>query len=196
MEMNRRCLVALAGALLVTGCAPADTDAPPLAGASLGGAFSLLDQSGRRVSERDFAGRYKLFYFGFSFCPDVCPTDLQSIAKGLKQFEASDPARAARVTPIFVTIDPARDTPAALKTYAAAFHPRLVALTGSGAEIAAVAKRYGIAYSRRDGAAADSYTMDHSRIAALYGPDGAPIAIIPQDRGPAAVAEELGKWVS
>ena len=110
---------------------------PPLKGATMGGPFTLTDQNGRRVSDRDFAGKYRLVYFGYTFCPDVCPVDLQVIGAGLRRFEASDPARAARVQPIFITVDPARDTPAVLRQYVAAFHPRLIGLTGSAEEIAA-----------------------------------------------------------
>jgi len=196
-EMNKTALfAAIAGACLsLCACGSGGAGTAPLAGASLGGPFSLVDQDGRRVTDEDFIGKHRLVYFGFSYCPDVCPVDLQRIGQGLRQFEKSDPARGARIVPIFVTVDPARDTPATLKPYAAAFHPRLVALTGSEAEIAAAAKRYGIAYSKRPGAGADAYTMDHSRIAALYGPDGRPIAIVPQDEGAGAVAETLALWV-
>jgi len=195
-EMNKLRSLILVGALLLAGCGAAPATPPPLQGATMGGAFSLVDQNNRRVTDRDFAGKYRLVYFGFSFCPDVCPVDLAQLARGLKAFEASDPARAAQVVPIFITVDPARDTPAELKKFAAAFHPRLVALTGTEAEIAATAKRYAVAFSQQPGASADSYTIDHSRMAVLYGPDGAPVAIIPHDAGPAAAAKALDQWVS
>jgi len=195
-EMNKFRSSILAGALLLAACGAAPATPPPLQGATMGGAFSLVDQNNRRVTDRDFAGKYRLVYFGFSFCPDVCPVDLAQLARGLKAFEASDPARAARVVPIFITVDPARDTPAELKKFAAAFHPRLVALTGTEAEIAATAKRYAVAFSQQPGASADSYTIDHSRMAVLYGPDGAPVAIIPHDEGPAAAAKALDQWVA
>lgn len=186
---------ALAVVLATGGCGSASSSEPPLAGAKLGGPFSLVDQNSRRVSDADFAGKYRLVYFGYSFCPDVCPVDLAQIDKGLRAFEKSDPVRAARVVPIFITVDPARDTPAVLKTYAAAFHPRLVALSGADAEIAAVAKRYGVIYQKQPGASAGAYSVDHSRMAVLYGPNGAPIAIVPHDEGVPTIAETLGKWV-
>ena len=135
-------LAALLAALLLGGCR-ADPGPPPLDGATMGGPFTLTSHDGRRVSESDFAGRYRLVYFGFTFCPDVCPTDLQVLAAGLRRFEASDAERAARVQPLFVTVDPARDTPEALRAYVANFHPRLVGLTGSEEEIARVARAYG-----------------------------------------------------
>lgn len=195
-EMNKIKALTLTSALLLAACGAAPAPEAPLQGATMGGAFSLVDQNSRRVTDRDFAGQYRLVYFGFSYCPDVCPVDLAQLAKGLKAFEQSDPARAARVVPIFITVDPARDTPAELKKFAAAFHPRLVALTGTEAEIAATAKRYAVAFSRQPGATAGTYTVDHSRMAVLYGPDGAPIAIVPHDEGPAAAAKVLDQWVS
>jgi protein SCO1/2 len=116
--------------------------------------------------------------------------------KGFKQFEQKAPALAARVQPIFISIDPARDTPAALKQFVRAFHPRLIGLTGSDAEIAAVAKEYAIYYKRQDApAGAAGYLMDHSRQTVLFGPTGDPIALIPQDRDAEVIAAELERWV-
>ena len=188
-------LPALLLALLLAACAQAPAEAPPLQGARMGGAFTLTDQNGRRVSERDFAGRYRLVYFGFSFCPDVCPVDMQVIGAGLREFEASDSARAERVQPIFVSVDPARDTPAVLRTFVAAFHPRFIGLTGSEEEIARTARAYGVFYERGAAGAGGGYNVNHSRMIVLYGPEGQPIAIVPHDRGPAGVAAELERWV-
>ena len=117
------------------------------------------------------------------------------IGAGLRRFESEDAARAARVQPIFITVDPARDTPAVLRQYVAAFHPRLIGLTGSAEEIAAGRAHYRVYYERGAGATPGGYLMNHSRIAVLYGPDGAPIAIIPHDQGPDGVAAELERWV-
>lgn len=150
-----------------------------LAGASLGGPFTLTDQNGNSVREADFAGRYRLIYFGYGFCPDVCPTDLALLGRGLKAFEAADATRAARVAPIFITIDPQRDTPATLKPFVAAFHPRLVGLTGTPDQIAAVAKAYGVYARRMDTGDPENYLMDHSAMVYLYGPDGKPIGFLP-----------------
>lgn len=182
------------GTLVLGACAASEP--APLADATMGGAFSLVDQNGATVTDRSFAGKYRLVYFGFSFCPDVCPVDLQQIGQGLRAFEKSHPARAKTVVPIFITVDPARDTPAVLKQFAATFHPRIVALTGTEAQIAATARRYGVAYARAPGASSGSYSMDHSRMAVLYGPAGEPIAIIPHDEGAQAIADALDKWVA
>ena len=182
---------------LVLGACSADPGPPPLEGATMGGAFTLTDQNGRRVSDTDFAGKYRLVYFGFSFCPDVCPTDLQKIGAGLRRFEQSDPSRAAKVQPIFITVDPARDTPDVLRRYVANFHPRLIGLTGSEEEIARVARAYGISYMRGDPPAGrpNDYLVDHVRLTVLYGPEGQPITIVPSDQGADAVTDELDRWV-
>src|SRR3954462_10734134 len=116
-------------ALAAAACSSHDAE-PPLSGAAIGGPFTLTDQNGRRVSDRDFAGKYRIMYFGFTHCPDVFPTDLAAIGKGLKAFEAKDKARADEIVPIFVSVDPERDTPAGMKDYVANFHPRMVGLTG------------------------------------------------------------------
>ena len=168
---------------------------PPLKGAAMGGPFTLTDHRGHRVSERDFAGFYKLVYFGFTYCPDVCPVDLQTIAAGLSAFERDDPERAARVVPIFISVDPARDTPPVLAQYVSAFHPRLVGLTGSEQEIAEVARRFAVYYRPGEPAPDGAYLVDHLRAAVLYGPEGEPIAIVPHDQGPAGVAAQLDRWV-
>lgn len=180
--------------ILLAACQPTATEQPPLAGARIGGAFSLTDQDGRTVTERSFAGRYTIVYFGYTFCPDVCPTDMAAIAAGLKQVEKSDPVKAAKVVPVFVTVDPARDTPAVLKQFVSAFHPRAVGLTGGEQAIAAVAKQYAVPFSRGEGTK-DGYLVEHGRAAYLMGPDGKPIALAGADGGPAEVAQTIERWV-
>jgi protein SCO1/2 len=120
---------------------------------------------------------------------------MQVIGAGLRRFEAEDPARAARVQPIFISVDPARDTPQVLRQFVAAFHPRMIGLTGSGAEIAQVAREYRIFYERGEAGPGGAYMVNHTRMAVLYGPEGQPIAMIPHDQGPDGVAAELGRWV-
>ena len=188
-------LISLLLAILIGACAPEPAENPPLKGATMGGAFALTDQNGRRVSDRDFADKYRLVYFGYSFCPDVCPVDMQVIGAGLRRFEAEDSARAARVQPIFISVDPARDTPPVLRQFVAAFHPRMIGLTGSETEIAQVARAYRIFYERGEPSPDGGYMVNHTRMVVLYGPEGRPIAIIPHDQGPEGVAAELGRWV-
>jgi protein SCO1/2 len=137
-------------------------------GMSLGGPFSLVDQTGRAVTERDYAGRWLLVYFGYTYCPDVCPTELGTIAAAI---DAMGPA-GERVTPVFITVDPERDTPEALADYVARFHPRMVGLTGSAEQVAEAARRYRVYYARARSADATEYLMDHSSFIYMVGPDG------------------------
>lgn len=184
-------------------CAPVPDAEPPLKGARIGGPFTLIDQRGRTVNEKDFAGQYRIVYFGYSFCPDVCPVDLQKLMLGLATFEKSDPARGARITPIFISIDPKRDTPAALAPFVARYHPRLLGLTGNDEAIAAAAKAYVVSYRKQEGSSPDRYLMAHSQLAFLMGPAGEPLALLPiddvstpEDEGrPALVAADLARWV-
>jgi protein SCO1/2 len=190
--MNRLVLALL---LTLAACGGPDRAAEaPLAGASIGGPFSLTDGAGRTITDRSFAGRYPIVYFGYTFCPDVCPTDMAAIAAGLRQVERSDPVKAAKVVPVFITVDPARDTPAVVEKFARAFHPRAVGLTGSVAAIETVAKQYAVFFSRGEGTK-DEYLVNHGRAAYLMGPDGKPIALAGADGGPAEVARTIERWV-
>ena len=186
-------LAALAAAL--AGCSAAAPAPPPLAGARIGGPFALTDQDGRPRSDRDFAGRYRIMYFGYTFCPDVCPVDAANIGAGLRAFEKGDATRAARVVPVFVTVDPSRDTPPVLKQFVANFHPRMVGLTGGEADVAALVKAYGGYFARGKAAPGGGYLVDHTRQAFLMDPDGKPLALLPAEQSGEAVAAELERWV-
>ena len=195
--MNEKRVFSLLGFLLfllIAGCSGGQDNAPPLQGAKLGGAFTLVDQDGKQVSDRQFDGKYRIVYFGYTFCPDVCPIDLQTIAKAMRQLDKSDPALSAKVQPIFITVDPERDTPQVLKQYVSAFYPRLIGLTGSTSQIEDVKKKFGIFSQKADRADASEYAVDHSRIVFLFGPKGEPIAILPHEQGAEAVAAEIKRW--
>jgi protein SCO1/2 len=198
---NVKMIVAAGLLALMAACNPAPdgsssvTAEPPLAGAKIGGPFTLTNQDGERTSEEQFKGQYRIIYFGYSYCPDVCPVDLANIMLGLKQAEQENPALAAKVQPLFISVDPERDTPAVLKQYVSAFHPRLIGLTGSPEEIAAVAKKYLIVYNIRKDEQSSEYLVDHSRQAYLFGPEGEPLALLPFDGTPQQVADEIGRWV-
>ena len=204
-KLVRASLILVFGAMLAgcNGAAEAPPATTPLEGARIGGPFTLTDQDGKTVRDSDFAGQYRLVYFGYSFCPDICPVDLQKLMRGLAQFEKADPGRGAKIAPLFITIDPARDTPAALKPFVARYHPRLLGLTGTPEQIAAVAKAYVVTYHKVDGSAPDRYLMAHSQLAFLMDPAGKPLALLPLDDpsteadegAPAAVAADLAKWV-
>jgi len=159
----------------------------------IGGPFTLVNADGKTVTDRDFRGKFMLVYFGYSFCPDVCPTTLNEIADAMDRL---GPA-AARVQPIFITVDPRRDTPAVIKQYAANFSPRLLGLTGTPEQIAKVAKEYRVYYAEhRTGPGPNDYSMDHSSILYLMGPDGQFIEPIPAEDSAAAIAAVIQKAVS
>ena len=137
-------------------------------GIALGGPFSLQDHNGQRVTEGAFAGRLGLIYFGFTYCPDVCPTELGLMASALDLLGPD----ASRVLPVLITIDPARDTAAALADYVSRFHPALIGLTGTGEEIATAARAFRVYYRKIQPPGASDYLMDHSSFIYLVGPDG------------------------
>jgi protein SCO1/2 len=136
--------------------------------ALVGGPFTLTSHTGERVSDQTFRGKYMLLVFGFTYCPDVCPTELQVVSAALDEMGA----KAADIQPLFVTIDPGRDTPQALALYVRNFHPRLVGLTGSEEEIKRIASAYRVYYARAKGGSGTDYLMDHSSIIYLMDRDG------------------------
>ncbi|NKJ43487.1 protein SCO1/2 [Novosphingobium sp. SG720] len=199
----RKCLSRLALALALTlplgACGgETPTSEAPLAGAQLGGDFTLVDQAGKTVRAADFAGKYTVFYFGYTYCPDVCPLDTANLMQGYHAFAKAHPDQGARLVPVFVSIDPARDTPQVLAQFTGNFGKELVGLTGTPEQIAAVAKEFAVYYEKRaapKGSPPQAYLMDHSRAAYLMGPDGKPIALLPVEQNGAAVAAELARWV-
>ena len=181
-----------------------DSHQGELIGARIGAPFTLTDQDGKSVRWQDFDGKYRLVYFGYTYCPDVCPVDLQRIMQAFTRFEKANPALAAKVQPIFISIDPARDTPAILKPYVAAFHPRLIGLTGTPEQIAKVAKDFVVLYNVEGKPGDKDYLVSHSRTPYLFDGDGKPVALVPVDDpgtpdvdegAPDAVLAFLEKWV-
>ena len=154
--------------------------------AQVGGPFHLTDQNGKSVSDRDFRGRYMLIYFGYSFCPDVCPTTLQVMADAIARLGG----KAGRITPVFITIDPERDTPKVLKEYMNAFGPNFVGLTGSAAAIKDVEKKYRV-YAEKKPLQGGNYGMDHSSVLYLMGPDGGLVSYYDEAISPDNLAKEL-----
>jgi protein SCO1/2 len=161
-------------------------------GPPLGGPFSLTDQAGRAVTEQSYAGRWMLVYFGYSFCPDACPTELGVIATAMDDL---GPA-ADRVVPVFISIDPQRDTPAQLADYVSRFHPRMQGLTGTPEQVAEIARSYRVYYARAPRSPNTDYIMDHSSLIYLVGPDGRVRSLFRPDLKPeeiaAAVSAQLG----
>jgi protein SCO1/2 len=162
-------------------------------GPAVGGPFTLEDSSGHTVTDRDFRGKYMLVYFGYTYCPDVCPTTLNAVADALDRLGK----KVDDLRPLFITVDPHRDTPAVMKQYTASFSPRLLGLTGTDAQIAAVAKEYRVYYAEhRTGPGPNDYSMDHSSILYLMGPDGRFIAPIRADETGQDIASDLEKLMS
>lgn len=186
-------LLLLAGLIALAGC---NREPPPLEGASIGGSFELVDENGETVRDTDFAGQYRLIYFGYTFCPDVCPLDMQKLGQGMRALEAVNPSLAARVQPIFISVDPARDTPAALREFTDNFHPRLLGLTGPQEIIDQVTQRYGVYYQLGDDDGSGRYLVDHSNNTVLFGPAGEPLAIIALDGSGEDIAREIARWAS
>ncbi|WP_313536661.1 SCO family protein [Sphingomonas sp.] len=179
--------------LALAACGPSSTGEPPLAGARIGGPFTLTDQNGKTVTDADFTGRYRIVYFGYTYCPDVCPTDLTKIGAALRTLDKQAPRTAQKIVPLFISVDPERDTPAQLKQYVGNFYPRLVGLTGTPQAIAQVAKAYAIAYMKQP--TPSGYLMGHTQVAYLMGPDGKPITSLPLEEDPPAIVAELEHWV-
>jgi protein SCO1 len=156
----------------------------------IGGPFALQDGNGKQVTDKDFRGKYMLVYFGYTFCPDVCPTTLNAVADAIDKLGPI----AAKIQPLFITVDPKRDTPAVVKQYAAAFGPGIEGLTGTPEEIAKVAKEYRVYYQEhRTGPGPGDYTMDHSSVLYLMNPTGGFVAPIRADQSGDEIAANLKK---
>lgn len=141
---------------------------------NIGGPFTLTDHTGKRVTQKDFEGKYMLIYFGYTFCPDVCPTSLSIMSEALDMLS---PEQLAKVTPVFVSVDSDRDTPEVLASYVPHFHEKMVGLSGSKAEIKTVTRAYKSYFAKVNEDDPDgNYTMDHSSVTYLMGPDGAYVA--------------------
>jgi protein SCO1/2 len=183
---------------LKTQMAPADTKQAnptpnPLAGIKLGGAFQLFDQDDQPATEKSWAGQYRLYFFGFAHCPDVCPLGLSKIAETL---ELMPKETAARIQPIFVTLDPARDKPHLLKEYVAIFHPRLVALTGPQENTDAMIKNFRV-YAQKQPIQNDpnNYMINHSAYTYLADPDNNVVDVFAHETTPQEMADKIKTYI-
>jgi protein SCO1/2 len=172
--------------ILVSGRDPV----PSAGAAAIGGPFSLTDQNGRTVTDKDLRGHPFLVFFGFTHCPDVCPTSLFEISEVLGKLGPD----AQKVSAVFVTIDPERDTPAAMKDYLSSFNPRFVGLTGDPAAIAAVAKEYRV-YVKKVPLDNGDYTMDHTALVYLMDKDGRFVTPFNLKRTPEDAAADLRRYL-
>lgn len=156
-----------------------------LAEAPTGGDFTL-DSADGPLSLRDLRGKAVLLYFGYTACPDICPTSLAAIAQALSLL---NPQELDNVRVLFVSVDPERDTPEQLRTYTHYFHPAMIGLTGSREAIDRAVQRYGAAYRKQEVASAGGYVVDHSASTYVIAPDGTLRSILPHGASPAEVAE-------
>jgi protein SCO1/2 len=182
---------ALAGAAVLLITTPQGGQPVQSSGTALvGGPFSLVGTGGKPVTDRDFRGRYMLIFFGFTHCPDICPAELQVIAQALEQLGD----KAKNVVPIFITLDPERDTPEAMGNYLKSFGPNFVGLTGSPEAIAAAAKAYRVSYAKvEDKESAADYGVDHSALVYLMDPKGRYVTHFSYGLSAEQMAEKLGK---
>jgi cytochrome oxidase Cu insertion factor (SCO1/SenC/PrrC family) len=159
--------------------------------ATVGGPFTLTDQNGQKRSDSEFRGKLMIVYFGYAFCPDVCPADLMAITQALDDLGAA----AEGIQPVFISVDPDRDTPL-LKDYVAAFHPSLVGLTGSPEEIRKLANSYKAYYRKVPGEQKGEYSIDHTGIIYLMGRDGEYLGFLPPQTASEKLAEVLRNYLA
>ena len=198
---TRRALVSLG----LAGLALAACDAKPrpattttTGAADIGGPFTLVDQDGRPATEAMLKGKWSVIYFGYTYCPDVCPTEMQHLMQGFAAYKKERPQLAAQVVPMFISVDPERDTPKVVGEFTHAFSDDLLGLTGTPEQVAQAAREFAVYYQKGKTNAAGGYIVDHSTTAYLMGRKGEPIALVPvdaNDKG-ASVKASLEKWVS
>ena len=189
--MNRGILAGLAGAFVLIGLA-ALAMLPQMAPhhadqITIGGPFHLIDGHGKPVSDTDFRGKFMLVYFGYTHCPDACPTMLSDMASAIDKLPAAD---RAKLVPIFITVDPERDTSTMIGDYAGAFGPNFVGLTGTQSEITKAEEAYHV-YARKHPLKNGDYAMDHSSILYVMGPDGVYRGVIEDNTKPTIMAQQM-----
>jgi protein SCO1/2 len=174
MSKRKTSLLAILGVVVVValaiGARMAILSGPDHAvGGGIGGPFTLVRDDGKTVTDKDFRGKSMLIYFGYTFCPDVCPTSLNLMTSALDRLE---PAQRSKVVPVFITVDPARDTPTVMKDYVSAFLPDMVGLTGSPEQVGKVMKAYKVYAAKVKSDDPAAYTVDHSSILYLVDAEG------------------------
>ncbi len=177
-------VAAVAGlALIVMRPEPPQREGPP----TIGGPFTLVNHSGETVTDTDFHGRFLLVFFGYTYCPDICPTTQTTITHALDRLGPDGD----KVTPVFVSVDPEQDTPEYLREYLAYFHPRLVGLSGTPAQVAAAAEAYRVYYAKASQGGEEDYIMDHTAVIYLMGPEGKYLAHFAHETTPEDMASGI-----
>lgn len=193
MRLSRRVILPIAAfvaGLVALSAAAVVTLVPQQQGGAtgIGGPFTLVNQDGKTVSERDFAGRPYLMFFGFTHCPDICPTKLAELSEVFTKLGR----KGEKVRALFVTVDPERDTPAIMKSYVSSFDDRIVGLTGDRAEIDKVIKAYRV-FARKVPLKDGDYTMEHTGLVYLMNKDGLFAGSLNLDRPPEQAAKEIAR---
>jgi protein SCO1 len=197
MGCSRRWALASGAAALLVAAVPAAADEQPSAAqlmddlmwnrGPIGGPFTLIDPTGKLRSDTEFRGKLMIVYFGYTSCPDVCPTDLMAMTQAIEALGADGD----KIQPIFITVDPERDTKAQLTEYVAAFHPRLIGLTGTPEQIRAVALSYKAYYAKVKDQRGNDYSIDHTGVIYLMGRDGQYLGFVPPQTSPDRLIEVL-----
>jgi protein SCO1/2 len=183
-------ILVLLGLCVLTGCHPAQPafDATDITGADFGKSFTLTDQHGKRRSLADFRGQVVVVFFGYTHCPDVCPTTLAELASAVRKLGPAG----EKVQVLLVTVDPQRDTPELLAKYVTAFNPAFLALRGTADETARVAKEFKVIYEKVAGQTPENYSMDHSAGSYIFDPQGRLRLYVPYGRGADVFAHDIG----
>ena len=193
----RKVILAALAVLVLVGAAlgltrwltPAPQEAAATGEVTIGGPFQLVDQNGQEVTDEKFRGRLMLVYFGYTFCPDVCPLGLTTIAEALDRLPAED---RDQIVPVFITVDPERDTVAVMKDYVGAFSDRLVGLTGSPDAVQDVLREYRVYARKADSETADgAYLVDHSTFTYLMDREGRYLAHFGHSATPEEMSERI-----
>jgi protein SCO1 len=199
MTKSKSLLIGILGFLVIAGLLVFASGLWPGSGSSglpsiaIGGPFALETADGTTVTDKTYRDKWQLVYFGYTLCPDACPTALNEIAGALQQLGPL----ADKVQPLFITVDPQRDTPAVIGDYVRNFDPRIVGLTGSPEAIAAVAKAYKVYYAvHRTGNGPDDYLMDHSGFVYLMDPEGRFVRVLSGETSAHAMADKLRPFLS
>jgi len=159
---------------------------------AVGGPFELVNGEGETVRASDFFGRFMLVFFGYTYCPDVCPTTLMEITQAMEELEQKAPNVAMKLTPVFISVDPGRDTPERISRYLEAFHPSVVGLTGPIEEVRSTATAYAVAFEKGEEHGSEGYLIDHTSNILLMGPDGSYVTHF-SPRTPAPMMAEVLK---
>lgn len=163
----------------------------PVTSDTFGGPFSLTDHTGETFTDKDLLGQYQLIYFGFTYCPAICPTELQKMTSALNILEE----KADQIQPVFITVDPERDTAEVMKTYISSFHPRFIGLTGTAEATEQIKRGYKVYAAKVDDPAFTEYTVDHSSFIYFISPEGQLLHIFKIEDSAQYLADTMSKWL-